>query len=124
VLDPNRLEGASLEAKRPEYQLLGFPPPRERARILFGRSCLIVPPNLRNVVRSAKVEGNDVVVETGENGEATLFYRLDRSLNLIQLGTGDGFVGVHHSFRQKGLIDHDFSTAELEPLRKIVHLTR
>jgi hypothetical protein len=124
VLDPNELGGASRETEKPEYQLLDLPPPRERARILFGRSCLVVPPVPRNVVSALHFQGSDVIVTTNEFDVASLIYRLDRSMKLIELGATDGFVATHRSVRQRGLTDHDFSARELEPLRQIAYLSR
>jgi hypothetical protein len=124
VLNPNELGGASRETEKPEYQLLDLPPPRERARILFGRSCLVVPPMPRNVVSALRFQGSDVLVTTGEFDVASLIYRLDRSMKPIDLGATDGFVATHRSARQRGLIHHDFSPRELEPLRDITALSR
>lgn len=123
VLDPNQLAGASRESERPDYQLLGFPAPRERARLLLARSCLVVSTAVRNVVQALNVQAGSILVTTGEFEAGGILYRLDRNMKVMEVGATDGFAATHRSVRERGLIDHEFSAGEIQSLRRITTLT-
>jgi len=64
ILDPETLTGASIEP--PEYQLLGFGLPAERARVLLPRSCLNEAIDPYNSIRNLTVDKDGVRVQTLE----------------------------------------------------------
>lgn len=66
VLNPDDFQGASEERDAPGYQLLGFPKPKERARLLLARSCLSLKMDPYNSVYRLHVNSSEIILETTE----------------------------------------------------------
>ena len=123
-LRPDQIRGASVE-ENPAYQIQGFPPAGEDARVFFPRSCI----NLRFEpflpVWQAYLTADGVVVETEHhiNGPTTsgVFYHLSKDLTLTKLGVGSGFELDHRQLHERGELDHAWTQAEETALKKITY---
>lgn len=124
VLDPRDLGGASLE-KNPEYQLRGFGPGRERARILFPRTCINRKFEEYNWPNEAVLQGGVFRVGLLERrspaGEGVI-YRLNRRLELIDVELSDSLRAMHRQLEAAGQLDHPLTEAEAAELRNITVL--
>lgn len=126
ILDPRRLGGASVEDEAPRYQIQGFPPAREKARLLFPRSCinrkfepygqmfhlLAAPDSLTAHVHQRAVS----------SANHTIAYELTPHLELKQLIVPDTFRALHQELEASGQLDHKLSEREEAELRKIRYL--
>jgi len=120
VLDPDEFAGASVE-ENPDYQLLGFPPGVERARLLFPRSCInkaLEEPF--NFVHELFTEQSGLAVAVAERSageQPVVYYHLTRQLELRQIGTSTTFVRVHAQLHATGQLDHAYSPKEPDSLK-------
>ena len=113
VLDPLDMSGTSLEEK-PEYQLRGFGPGRERARILFPRTCLNRKFQQYNWPKTIAFQSNVlriVVLEQPWPVEAGVIYRLSRRLELIDVELSDSLLAAHRQLKSAGQLDHPLGEA-------------
>ncbi len=126
VLDPRDLAGASLE-ENPDYQLQGFPPGREKARIVFPRSCINRKFHEYNWPLQLAFSGDRIRLGVRQRepdfGSAVVYY-LDRRLGLIGLEFPDYLRSLHRELEAAGQLDHMLTDAEIAQLRNIRYLKR
>jgi hypothetical protein len=122
VLDPRDLGGASVE-QNPDYQLQGFPPGREKARLLFPRTCINRKFHEYNCVGILGAQGGIIKVGVKEGGPQRsspgVAYHLDRRLSLISLEFSDDLRGLHRELEAAGQLDHPLTDKEIGELRNI-----
>ncbi len=121
VLDPAALSGASVEENQ-DYQLLEFEPARERARILFPRTCLSRKLEPWNVVSKLRVTTREITVgvtETSHPQVTSLIYHLTPSLQFRSVEVSNPFTIVHAQLRSEGTLDHDLSDREKEAWKQL-----
>jgi hypothetical protein len=129
VLDPNDLGGAA-EEENQDYQLLGFGPGREKARILFPRTCINRKLHEYGVPGRLTVRGDVIEVVVSEGAitpggqEALVFYRLNRKLEVTDVAVNDLFRVSHHQLEAAGQLDHPLTEKEISELRKLRYLKR
>jgi len=109
VLDPRRFDGASSE-DNDDYQLLGFRPPVERARVVFPRSCWNRQSQPQNVVRRINIHQEGVTAGVLEEYVPTdltwVDWHFSPSLDSSRVVLSDIFRGRHHELEIKGLVRH------------------
>ncbi len=123
VLDPNDLGGAS-EEENQDYQLLGFGPGREKARILFPRTCVNRKFEIYGIAGPPYVVGDSIQVVVNEKGTNTdlgvvVFYHLNRRLELTNAFVSDVFRAYHRELEAAGQLDHALTDKEVAELRKL-----
>lgn len=127
VLDPENLGGASQEENL-DYQLLGLPPGREKARLLLPRTCINRKFCPYSVPGFLGLAGDTIRVQVSEKvdyaGDATVHYVFDRKLELKEVIFSDGLRILHRELEAAGQLDHSLSDAEIAELRKIRYLKR
>jgi hypothetical protein len=120
VLDSDRVNGASIEATRPEIQIHGMGIPHERARLLFSRTDL----------NSATQPWNEALGSTAQNGkirvwteeyphEDGIWYEFDNRFRLINAIAGDHFRSAHDEYYRKEKNPHLFGPEELKQFEKV-----
>lgn len=127
VLDPENLSGASAE-ENADYQLLGLPVGREKARLLFPRTCINRKFLPYGVPGFLGITGDTIRVQVSEKvdspGDPTVHYIFDRRLNLKEAIMSDGLKILHREMEAAGQLDHALSDAEIAQLRNIRYLKR
>ena len=125
VLDPGSFGGASVEENK-DYQLQGFAPGVERARLLFPRSCINRKFEPRNSAERLLAQPGAVTVEVFERSApaAVCFFHLDRNLGVREFVPADSFLRLHSELTASETLDHEFSAAEAAELGKVVVLKR
>jgi len=120
VFDPDRVAGASREP--PDYQLLGFEPGTEIARIFFPPTCLARAATQRNIVIGLRLMERALIVETqeGAGAQALIHRRFTAGLALEAAEPTDGFLTAHERYRRMGSIDHVWTPDEEASLREII----
>jgi hypothetical protein len=115
VLDQDRFVGASQEPQAPDYQLLGFPQPAERSRIIFPRSCLNTTFNPYNPVYSLNVSSGEIVLQTMEliGPGAGIFHHLSPDLRQHRVSISDSYRIEYQRAKSAGQLD---SSCGLEPI--------
>jgi hypothetical protein len=125
VLDPDNFGGASVE-EDPDYQLLGFPPGVEKARLLFPRTCIAKALDEPfNLLTGMELEQPGIAVAVAERSaleQPVIYYHLTGQLGLRQVDTSSNFVRVHAQLHAGGRLDHDYSPQELDKLDHIRYL--
>jgi hypothetical protein len=121
VLDPDTMEGASLDPVDPTYQLLGFPPPSEIARIVFPRTALSLSQEPYNLVQRIGVSDNELVVtfiETTVDGGAhgSVWFHFDANLQLTDVSRGDNHVQLWESLRSTGILQQPWTEEDQQNL--------
>jgi hypothetical protein len=127
VLDDDRVKGASSQENNPDYQLEGFEPAAERARLIFARSCLNRKFDPFNEASGVRVSGDTVTVEVVErldHRNAGVIYTLNRSLDVVAASVSYRFRALHRDLEVAGQIDHAISERELEELRGLRDLRK
>ena len=126
VLDPRDLGGASVE-ENPDYQLQGFPPGREKARILFPRTCINRKFHEYNWLQELAFSGDRIKLHVRQRqrdfGSIVVYY-LDRRLLLIGLEFPDYLRGVHRELEAASQLDHPLTEREIAELRNLRYLKR
>ena len=125
VLDPESFGGASLEQVT-DYQLQGFAPGKERARVLFQRSCLNKRLQKYNGVEDLWVQPGQITVVVGERADrkyASVWYRFTGDLKLKEVVLLSNFRSHHVELEAAGILDHKLTPAEEAQLRNIRYLT-
>jgi hypothetical protein len=122
ALDPHNMDGASEERDAPAYQILGLKPAREKARLLFPRTCInrefepySRPSTLTARPDSIQVGTNERYTQQG----CTTIYILSPDLILRKVEVTDMFRAVHRELEAAGQLKHPFTDAELRQLRHI-----
>jgi excisionase family DNA binding protein len=124
VLDPARMQGASLEDD-PKFQLHDFRPGNEIARILFPRTRMNLENWPYNSVVGLALHDRLVSVEVAEtlnSQPATIHYSLDGRYNLISAAVSDMFLQVHKQMMAAAKLKHEFTAAEEAGLRRLRYL--
>ncbi len=127
MLDPRNLGGASQE-ENPDYQLQGFGPGREKARILFPRTCINRKFYPYGVPGRVVVHGDSIEVQVAERPNATVdssvLYYLNRKLELEQVVVSDSLKALHRELEAAGQLDHPLTDKEISELRHLRYLKR
>jgi hypothetical protein len=123
VLDPYNLGGTS-EEENQDYQLLGFGPGREKARVLFPRTCINRKFSEYGVPDPPAVRDDSIQVVVNERGAgpgaiACVFYHLNRRLELTNAFANDSFRNLHRDLEAAGQLDHKLTDKEVAELRKL-----
>jgi hypothetical protein len=125
VLDPDRFAGTSQE-ENPDYQFLDFPPGKERARLLFPRSCVNRKYEAFNSVESLWCQTNTIklsVLERFNNSSGPVaFYELTRDLKLKDWDFSGPLRALHTELESTHQLDHHLSERELAEMRNIRYL--
>jgi len=124
ALDPGTMSGASVE-ENTDYQLQGFPPGVEDARLLFPRSCFN-----RALEPFASVEfitrdetGIFVSVEHRISPPgASVYYHFSDDLTLKTMSVTSGFEQSHASLFATRVLGHALNPQEIAALKNIRYL--
>jgi hypothetical protein len=122
VLDPDRVQGASVETTRPDLQLHGLGTAQEKLRILFPRSDMNQKLSVYNQGGVVSIQGGSIrvqVIECAILPGCDISYRLNRRFELLRVEPNDPFLSAHKQFYAKSPADHPFSPREEEAFRKI-----
>ena len=123
ALDPRNLDGAGQENNL-DYQLQGFPPPTELARIFFPRSCANRKLQPYNSVHRLSFVGDQMVVSvqegpSGSEAGGLNLYHFSRDLHLQSFSIGDTFREFHAHLYSSNQIDHPLNSKEESDLREV-----
>ena len=121
VLDPERVSGASTEA-RDKFQIHGMGVAHERLRLLFARSDLNKALFSFNVAVEPAVEHGSIRLTVEEclvPLGCAVWYEFDKNLHLITAYAGDDFRSAHARFYQNGKDAHPFTAEEQAELQKV-----
>ncbi len=127
VLDPRHVAGASTQPAGDKHQLQKFELEREKAVVLFPRSCISLLLGDRNVAQLLTVGTEQIKIEVIENRSdrgCSLVYTLDRNLTPIGITVSDRFKAFHHELQMAGKLDHAFSDQEAEQLKREIRVIR
>ncbi|MEK7408156.1 MAG: hypothetical protein AAB225_24050 [Acidobacteriota bacterium] len=122
VLDPRDFNGASDQGKGSPYQLQGLPLAKEKAVVLFGRTCLNRKFEIYNMGRFIRVHGGLMRLEVYERGVGDglfVIYTLDRNLKVLKAQPTDTFRSLHRTLQGEGVLDHPLTDQEIEALAKV-----
>jgi hypothetical protein len=123
VLQPDLMGGVSDEGNAQDYQIQGFAPARQRARIFFPRSSMNQKLERTNRVSGMQTENGELVISLLELLQAsrpTMTYRVAPDLSLRKLELSSSFFDVHMRMEKTGELDQPFSAEEEARLREIV----
>jgi hypothetical protein len=102
VLDSRHLQGASTERESPKFQILGFGPGREKARLVFPRTGVNRLLEARNYVGQIVLRYGCLRLEVRERNEGTaaspqagVVYALDARLRVMAVEATDEFWAQH-----------------------------
>jgi hypothetical protein len=121
VLDARDFTGASFQGQGSDHQILGLPLHKERALVLFPRSCMNRKLGSYNMAHEIFASDGQIRVhvqeanETGGPGEF-IIYTLDRQLNCIHAEVSDSFAGSHRRLHALGILDHSLTDEEVQGL--------
>jgi hypothetical protein len=126
VLDPETMGGASVEEDA-DFQLQGFAPGRELARLVFPRSDInrLMEPYSRCDMLWR--EGNEIAVSVQQRlaqEGAAVHYDLNLDLSLSRMEVSSGFEQAHAQLFAGRMLDHALTSAEVDELRQITYLKR
>ena len=122
VLDPDRVFGASTEA-RPGFQIHGMGVAQERLRLVFPRSDLNRALYQFNIATELAVEHRSIrltVMECITPPGCRIYYEFDKNFRLIAAYAGsDEFRSAHERFYQNGKDAHKLSPEEQAAFQKV-----
>ncbi len=121
ALDPRTMGGASVEENR-DFQLTGFEPGRELARILLPRSCMSEQASVYNFVHQVSVGPSSLTLHVSEAMQSphpVVYYDLDARFRLLSFRVSDLFRSVHRQMFQTGQLDHGWSATEEAAMHNI-----
>lgn len=122
-LDPLTMGGASVEPEESGYQLLGFPPAEECARLLFPRTCVNRVLEQHNTVVEVLPEPGRLTAAVREathsKAKIRVFYHFTPDLSLQSVVPGDGFRSLHRAMEERGQLDHPLSDKDEAALRDV-----
>lgn len=125
VLDPDTMSGASAE-ENPLYQLQGFAPGQEVARLLLPRSCMNELLEPFAYVASLWREPGEIDVEVRHRlspSTASIFYHLNPDFTLRAMTVGASFERAHAELVATHVVHHALSPTEIAGLRNIRYLS-
>jgi hypothetical protein len=121
VLDASGVSGASVESDV-RYQLRGFPPAKEKARIFFPRSCINRKHYGYNWVTQVASADDGMEVSVAEVPPPTpvaVWYTLSRDFAVRRVLLHDMFRSRHSEMRAAGLLDHDLTEREEAEMKAV-----
>lgn len=129
VLDPWQITGLEtpvvMEDQR--FRLLGMAPAKEKAVVLFPRSCLSIGQSYTRAT-GLRVTRDRIIVEVAESPEPNdpgFVYELDYNLRVMNvIPAGDNVHTRHRELEAKGKLDHAYTSDELEELKATVIVKR
>lgn len=128
ILDPETMDGAATEVKT-KFQLDGFKPGTEKARILFPRTCINRAVWDYNIARDIHITPDLLTVHVVEkevdaaSPPALVLYKFTPPLALKSVSFASGFRTLHEILRTELKLDHAFSEdEEAAALRNIRYL--
>ena len=124
ALDPDAFGGASREEK-PDYQLLGFEPPREIARMLIPRTRFSQSRDRYNAVSTIRVYGSSLSVNSlecaSEQGSGpNVIFQFSSELKLESFSATDSYL---NALKRAGIKFEGFSREDQAILRNIRYLS-
>ena len=126
VLDTSDLQGASVE-ENADYQLLGLPPGREKARILFSRSCVNRATSPFNMAHMLELHQRNLQVhvleDLGPSG-AIILYEFEPWPELKSVSDSSAFRFEHQKLEQAGRVNHSWKRDREDLRRGIRFLAR
>jgi len=125
VLDPRGFTGVSDQGPGSRLQLQGFPLAREKAVLMFPRTCVsrkLEPYNMARFVRLAEGLIRVNVYETPD--DALALYWLKPDLEVARVEVSDRFASLHRKLESEGALDHPLTPQEVERLRAVTYLKR
>jgi hypothetical protein len=119
VLQQDGFVGASQEPQAADYQLLGFPPPAERGRIIFPRSCLNTTFDPYNPVMTLNVNYGEIVVQTMEliGQGAGIFHHLSPDLRQHRVVISDSYRVEYQRAKAAGQLSPSCGLEQIAELR-------
>ncbi len=127
VLDPRTATGATRESAGSEYQIRGFAEAREKAIMLFPRSCVSRLFDLYNMGKLIQVDRGRItlwVAERLSDESQVSIHTLDFSLRPVAIQVSDAFRAAHRMLEVEGKLDHRLSEGEIEDLNTVSFLRR
>ncbi len=122
VLALDDFRGASVETEHPAYQLHGFAPGNEIARILFPRTCISRKFQPFNYVTHFLMRPDSLTVYVGERQNAPILYHLGRDLSFQGAEFEFAFRALHAELASSRQLDHSLSSREEAELRNLRYL--
>jgi hypothetical protein len=121
VLDVDRFGGAARDSERTEYNLIGLPPPVERARIILPRTCISRANDPWASIFRMWVRHDEIVVETNERlkNPLSILHHLSPDLNRHDAILGDAYRQEHRRLLQSGEIDEKSCPLEDPELKRV-----
>ncbi|HWR53484.1 MAG TPA: hypothetical protein VN428_20420 [Bryobacteraceae bacterium] len=122
VLDADHFAGAAKEAN-PEYAFEGLGEAKERARIIFPRTCINRLNEPFNIVQTMQFRSDGLAVAVAERLSATealpVVYQFTPALRLNDVGTSSWFDAEHERLHASGILDHALSPSEVNALTPV-----
>ncbi len=122
VLDPANVYGASVPRQKQDYRFPGLAAAREKAVILFPRSCINRRFERFNKVRLLSVAGGTLRVNVQErdgDGECEAIYTFDGSLRPTGVVLSVRYQNLHLEMENRGELKHSFTDAEVTALEDV-----
>lgn len=119
VLDDTSFHGASVEDD-PAFALVGFAPARERARIIFPRTCINQRWAPHNYVHQVRFDAGILRVDLHErltDEPPSVWYTLTKDLRVADVALSDVFTSEHRQYA-----DHTFTNEEIAKLHELQRL--
>ena len=120
-LDPDTMNGASVEQDL-DYQLEGFAPGAELARLIFPRSDLNKRLEPYVIMDSLWKRGEEVTALINQRlppRSADLYYHFNLDLTLRTMVVGSGFEQNHAELFANRVLDHGLNPGEIGELRQL-----
>jgi hypothetical protein len=127
VLDPRNMTGTSFQGQNDPTQIQGYPIGKEKAVLLFPRTCVSRTLDAYNMVRGLQVTNGEVHVRVNErlaDFQAVVLYTLDRRLNVVRVEFSDVLRALHAALALDGTLDHRLTGPEMDRAREIRYLRR
>jgi len=125
VLDPDHFTGASQE-DNPSYQLQGFPPPVEIARVFFPRSTMNKTLEPFPSVTRLQTDGDGLLLDVQQRlspPDATILYRLRPNLALNSVELSTSFERAQLWLQATGIL-RPFTPDDIEDLHHLTYLVK
>jgi hypothetical protein len=124
VLDSRNAGGASEEAQAPSHQIQGFAPGREKARILFPRTCINQKLGRFSVAGRLSMNAGEIHVRTWEwytrlAGQLGVGYTLNKNLEVAAVVYPDRLRALHRELELAGQLDHSLTEQEVQRMRDV-----